>query len=211
MEYLVLILLWSIWCAVHSGMISLTITVYLKKRLGDYYRFYRPFYNLVSLITLIPLVLYNASPKGQVLFRWEGYMMIFQFFLMMTVLLLFISGGMKYDMLRLFGIRQIKSGESHSTLSETGAIDTSGVLGLTRHPWYLGAIIFVWIDYREMYVSTLIVSVILTVYLVIGTVLEERKLIIQCGDNYRDYKEGVSMLFPFKWISSKLMNLVIKV
>jgi protein-S-isoprenylcysteine O-methyltransferase Ste14 len=135
-------------------------------------------------------------------------MMILQFFLMITVLLLFISGGMKYDMLRLFGIRQIKSGESHSTLSETGAIDTSGVLGLTRHPWYLGAIIFVWIDYREMYVSTFIVSMILTVYLVIGTVLEERKLVIQCGDDYRDYKERVSMLFPFKWISSKLMSLV---
>ncbi len=57
-----------------------------------------------------------------------------------------------------------------------------------------------------MYVSTLVVNVILTAYLVIGTVLEERKLMIQCGDNYRDYKERVSMLFPFRWISSKLMN-----
>ena len=56
-----------------------------------------------------------------------------------------------------------------------------------------------------MYFSTLIVNIILTIYLVIGAVLEERKLIIELGDNYQDYRERVSMLFPFKWISSKLL------
>lgn len=205
MEYLALIILWSIWCAIHSGMISLTVNDYLKNRLGSYYKFYRLFYNLVALTTLIPLILYSLSLKGLVLFRWEGYMTIVQIALLIIVMSLFISGGLKYDMLQFFGIRQIKSGKSYSTLSESGDIDTSGILSLTRHPWYLAAIIFVWVDYREMYVSTLIVNIILTIYLVIGTVLEERKLIIELGDNYRDYIDKVSMLFPAKWIFSKLL------
>jgi protein-S-isoprenylcysteine O-methyltransferase Ste14 len=64
--------------------------------------------------------------------------------------------------------------------------------------------IFVWIDYQEMYVSTLIVNIIITIYIVIGTVLEEKKLIIEFGDNYRDYTDRVSMLFPAKWIFYKL-------
>jgi protein-S-isoprenylcysteine O-methyltransferase Ste14 len=185
-------------------MISLTVTNYLKDRLGSNYRFYRLFYNLIALITLIPVSLYSASLTGQVLFRWDGFGLIFQSILVIAALVLFISGAMKYDMLQLFGIRQIKSGNSHSTLSENGDIDTSGVLSLTRHPWYLAAIIFVWIRYRDMYVSTLVVNMILTVYIVIGTVLEERKLITEYGENYRDYKEKVSMLVPFKWISGKL-------
>ena len=200
MEYLALIILWSIWCAIHSGMISLTVNEYLKNRLGSYYKFYRLFYNLVALTTLIPLILYSLSLKGLVLFRWEGHMTIVQIALLIIVMSLFISGGLKYDMLQFLGIRQIKSGKSHSTLSKSGDIDTSGILSLTRHPWYLAAIIFVWIDYREMYVSTLIVNIILTIYLVIGTALEERKLIIELGDNYRDYKDRVSMLLPAKWI-----------
>jgi len=99
-----------------------------------------------------------------------------------------------------------KTGKLYSALSESGKLDTSGILGITGHPWYLGVIIFVWIDYREMYVSTLIVNIILTVYLVTGTVLEERKLILKFGDNYRVYKNRVSMLFPAKWISSKLFT-----
>jgi protein-S-isoprenylcysteine O-methyltransferase Ste14 len=202
MEYLALIIFWITWCAIHSGMISLTVKNYLKIRLGGSYRFYRLFYNIVALTTLIPLVLYSQSLKGLVLFRWEGYMTIVQCVLLVIVMALTISGLIKYDLLQLFGFRQIKSGRSYSALSESGELDTSGILSLTRHPWYLAVIIFVWIGYREMYVSTLIVNIILTVYVVTGTVLEERKLIIKFGDNYRDYKNRVSMLFPIKWIFS---------
>ncbi len=205
MKYTALIILWIVWCAIHSGMISLTFKEYLKNRFGSYYKFFRLFYNLVSLITLIPLILYSQSLKGPVLFRWEGYMAFVQFFLLAIAITLFIAGGLKYDMLQFFGFRQIKSGKSHSSLSESGEIDTSGILSFTRHPWYLAAIIFIWVDYREMYISTLIVNILLTIYLVIGTVLEERKLILELGDSYRDYIDRVSMLFPTKWIFFKLL------
>jgi protein-S-isoprenylcysteine O-methyltransferase Ste14 len=129
-------------------------------------------------------------------------MTIVQSSLLIIVIALIISGLLKYDLLQLLGFRQIKSGKSYSALSESGELDTSGILGLTRHPWYLAVIIFIWIGYREMYVSTLIVNIILTIYVVMGTVLEERKLIIEFGDNYRDYINRVSMLFPVKWIFS---------
>ncbi|MBP2626703.1 MAG: hypothetical protein H6Q68_1414 [Firmicutes bacterium] len=204
MKYIILIILWCTWCTVHSGMISLTITNYLRDRLGRKYRFYRLFYNVISLTTMIPIILYGANLTGQVLFRWDGFLLIVKLILVITALLLFILGAIKYDIVHFFGIRQIKYGSSHSALSKTGAIDTSGILRITRHPWYLAAIIFIWTGYREMYVSTLIVNMILTVYIMIGTVLEERKLIIEHGDNYRDYIARVSMLFPFKWIVFKL-------
>ena len=202
MEYFALIIFWITWCATHSGMISLTVKDFLKSRLGSYYRFYRLFYNLVALTTIIPLVFYSQSLKGLVLFRWEGYMTIVQGALLIIVIALVVPGCLKYDLLQLFGFKQIRYGKSYSALSESGKLDTSGILGITRHPWYLAVIIFVWIAYREMYVSTLIVNIILTVYVVTGTFLEERKLVIRFGDNYLVYKNRVSMLFPFKWIFS---------
>lgn len=208
MSLIGLIILWCLWCAVHSVMISWSVTNYLKTKLGSKYRFYRLFYNFVALATLIPVILYSANFKGQVIFHWGEYLTIFRLILVAIALSLFVSGAMKYDLLQLLGIRQIKSGNSYSALSKAGDIDTSGILSLTRHPWYLGVIIFIWAGHRDMYVSTLFVNIILTVYIGIGTVLEERKLIIEYGDSYRDYQRRVSMLVPFKWLFSKISTYV---
>jgi protein-S-isoprenylcysteine O-methyltransferase Ste14 len=188
-------------------MISLTATNYLKEKIGSKYRFYRLFFNFVALTTLIPVLQYGAGLRGQVIFRWDGFLLVFQLILGTVALFLFASGALKYDILEFFGIRQTISGNSHPTLSKNGNVETSGVLNLTRHPWYLATIIFIWVSFRDMYVSTLLVNIILTVYIVIGTVLEERKLITEYGDNYRDYQKRVSMLFPFKWLFSRISKI----
>ena len=204
MEYVFLVIVWLLWCAIHSGLISITVNNFFKKRLGSSFKYYRLFYNLFATATLIPVFLYSLSLKGDVIFRWEGNLAIVQFLLLLIALALFLAGGMQYDMQQFIGLRQIRSGTSCSALSDSCDINTSGILRVTRHPWYLAAIIFVWIWYREMYVSTLIVNCILTIYLIIGTILEERKLVLAMGDSYREYKKRVSMLFPSKWIFSKL-------
>ncbi len=203
MEYLYLIGLWSTWCAVHSGMISITATRFLKRVLGDLFRFYRLFYNFFATVTLIPLVFYERKLTGPVLFRWDGSLVIVQIFLMAMVIFLFLRGVQKYDIPQLLGIRQIRSGNTHTTLSENAGLDPSGILQITRHPWYLAAILFVWVSFREMTLSMLVVRVILTAYLIIGTLLEERKLVAVLGNRYKDYQKRVSMLFPFKWFWNK--------
>jgi len=81
----------------------------------------------------------------------------------------------------------------------------SGILGVIRHPWYTAAIIIIWM--RNIDISTLIVNIILTLYLVVGTFLEERKLLLEFGEKYRYYQENVSMLFPLNWLKSKLRRL----
>ena len=204
MKYAALIILWIIWCSVHSGMVSLTVTGCLRVKLGEYFRFYRLLYNFTAFITLVPLFLYTQTFRGYVIFRWEGYLLFVKILLAGLSAVLLIAGALKYDMFQFIGVRQIKSGNPHSSLSGDGEIVTSGILGVTRHPWYFGSIIFVWIYYEEMFVSTLVVNIILTVYLCIGAVLEERKLLFEFGASYRDYMTRVSMLFPFKWILSRI-------
>ncbi len=129
-------------------------------------------------------------------------MIFVRFFLVAVSIILFIAGSLNYDLLEFSGIRQIKSGKSYSTLSESGGIVSSGILGFIRHPWYLASIIFIWVWQSDIYISTLIVNILLTIYLFTGTFLEERKLIIEFGDSYRDYMERVSRLLPIKWFFS---------
>ena len=198
MEYIVLAGLWIGWCAAHSALISLTVTDYLKARLGGWYRFYRLFYNAFALLSLFPVISYGAGLKGQAIFVWDGPWAILRAALAATAAGLFIAGGKKYDMLQMLGIRQIMTGKAHAALTAAGTLDTTGILGLTRHPWYLAAIILIWAGPREVYAPTLVVNIILTVYVVIGTVLEEWKLADEFGEEYRAYQRRVPMLLPWR-------------
>jgi protein-S-isoprenylcysteine O-methyltransferase Ste14 len=202
MDYLLLAAGWILWCAVHSGLISITVTDFLRRRLGGCYRFHRVLYNLVAVAAIVPVVLYARSLQEHVLFRWEGFWVVFQVILLALAGFLFVAGARHYDMLQFFGLRQIMTGASHGVLSASGKLHTSGILGVTRHPWYLAAMMLIWAAYRDLTPATLITNVILTIYLVVGTILEERKLVLELGDEYREYRRQVSMLFPWKWLRS---------
>lgn len=199
MDYLLLIVLWCLWCALHSGMIALRVTDYLKNRLGDGYRYYRLVFNGVSIVTLVPLFIYGSRVDAPVLYEWHGPLRWIKILMLAIAIGLFVLGAIKYDMLSFAGTRQLRSGNRHAVMSETGGIDTTGILGLTRHPWYLGALFFIWSDDARITMSSLIVNVILTIYIVCGTILEERKLVVELGDAYRDYQKRVPMLFPTRW------------
>ena len=196
MRYFILAVLWIAWCAIHSGMITMTATYYFKRRLGSHFRFYRLSFNILSVATMIPVGLYGQSIKGHVIFRWEGYMILFQVFLLVNAVLLFIAGGRHYDMRQLLGLRQLRNGTSHIALSKRGNLKTTGIFGLTRHPWYLATILLIWASYHSLFLSTLITNIVLTIFIILGTVLEERKLLREYGEQYCRYQKEVSMLVP---------------
>ena len=43
---------------------------------------------------------YKRSLQGQLLFAWDGYLAVMQFGLLLLVLMLFVAGGRKYDLLQ---------------------------------------------------------------------------------------------------------------
>ena len=202
-KYVMLSLLVIAWCVLHSAIISVSVTEYFKKRLGSEFRFYRLFFNLISFLTLIPVALFAYSIRAETIFHWDGYMRIGQVLLLVVAVLLFFLGGRHYNARQVLGIKQIKEGTLNKAISDTGELDTSGVLGITRHPWYLATILLIWA--RQMDVSVIFVNVILTSYLIVGTFLEERKLIREFGEKYLTYQKRVSMLIPLKWVRSKII------
>ena len=198
MDFIILSLLWIIWCALHSFMISITFISFLQKRLKYSFKFYRLFYNIFAAISFFWILWYTSGIKGTLIFQWNGWLQIIQFLLLAGSAVLFWTGAGNYDFLQFSGLRQIKEGTNHSSISEINQINTSGILGITRHPWYFGAILFIWSVSKDIDAASMTVKVIWTIYLSIGTFLEERKLVIEYGDEYLKYKQKVSMLFPFK-------------
>jgi protein-S-isoprenylcysteine O-methyltransferase Ste14 len=202
MIYLYAVLGWLAWCTLHSTLISIPVTEYLKRKLGERFRFYHLFYNAFSLATLIPLLLYSASIRQEPVFRWEGPLGIIPYLLLATSIGLFIIGGRNYSLFQFLGIAQIKRGGTNRSLSGYGKFVASGIHRMIRHPWYLGGIMIVWSG--DLSLSTILNNMVITSYFIIGAILEERKLVREFGEPYREYQRNVSMFFPYKWLKARI-------
>jgi len=55
----------------------------------------------------------------------------------------FVAGARQYDGLGFLGLRQLRSGSSCAGLSDTCALNTKGILGVVRHPWYAGGVLII--------------------------------------------------------------------
>jgi methanethiol S-methyltransferase len=200
MKITFLVLSWIFFCFTHSLLITPGVTALVKSKAGRYYRFYRLFYNAFSFLILVPVVIYSWSIMETPFFTWHGYLLPFKYLLIVTGLLFYYSGARHYSMKTFLGLSQVREEVNHGLINSSGKLDSSGILGIVRHPFYAGSFPLIWSGNLDK--TRLIINIILSVYLVAGTLLEEQKLLSEFGDEYRAYSKRVSMLFPWKWIKS---------
>jgi len=204
MRYLVLVILWITWCALHSTLVSLAVTESLRKRFPNGFRFYRIFYNLFALVTLLPVLFYTFLLRREPIVAWEGPWRIVPILLITVALFYFAGGARRYDFRQFLGLRQLKDEKACSVLTDDCSLDTSGVLSIVRHPWYSGGILVVWA--RPLDMAAILTNLVVCGYFVVGAILEERKLMAQFGQQYADYQKRVSMLFPIKWAERMVLR-----
>jgi protein-S-isoprenylcysteine O-methyltransferase Ste14 len=194
-----LALLWTLWAVLHSLLISRSVTSRLQKKLGAYAAYYRIVYNIFSLLTLIFVMGYQLRLEEKIIFAWPWPWNLVKIFMYLVAFLLFYGGSRAYDMDFVIGIKQLQ-GRSEHALPKTAEFKTSGILQHVRHPWYTAAILTVW-AFGPISDVSLVSKIILTVYIIIGTILEERKLINEFGAPYLDYRKRVPQFIPWKLFS----------
>ena len=202
MKYLLIVLMWAGYCALHSYLISIGFTNLLNRLLKKYSAFYRLFYILISLFLLIPLINYTAELDNKVIIVYGPYLDILRYVLISGSLLMFFwAFFFDYDSLSFFGVRQILTFAGIQKRNPSDEIKRKGLLGIMRHPMYLALIIYLWCQTHKM--SDIVVNIVLTVYVIIGTKLEEKKLVLEFGEAYVKYQAEVPMLIPFTKIKAR--------
>ncbi|MCU0821355.1 MAG: DUF1295 domain-containing protein [Spirochaetes bacterium] len=194
MKYLLIGFLWAAYCALHSFLISTSFTKLMTRLLKNYYAFYRLFFNIISIILLVPLIKFTAHQDNNIIITYPPALNIIRYILISCTLIMFIWPFFSnYDFLSFFGIRQILNlGREGNTSKE---INKNGLLGIVRHPMYFALIIYLWC--QTFSAADIVVNTVLTIYIIIGTFLEEKKLVLEFGESYIKYQKEVPMLIPF--------------
>ena len=108
-------------------------------------------------------------------------------------------------MRRLLGFAQLAQGGVRRSGGARHGWTRPASWASIRHPWYTGCILLIWAG--DLDAAALAANVVFTAYVVVGTLLEERKLVAEFGEEYRAYQRRVSMLVPLKWAGARLRGL----
>lgn len=180
----------AVWGLVHSVLASLGFKDFVRRRLGDgFMKFYRLLYNIFAAISLAPVLYLMISLPDKNLYEvpapWSYLMWVGQ---VISALLLLLA-VLQTDALSFVGLRQLIADE------EKGDLVTSGFYRFVRHPLYTFSLLILWLS-PSMTVNVFIVYMALTIYILVGAVFEERKLMREFGRKYASYKAITPMLIP---------------
>jgi protein-S-isoprenylcysteine O-methyltransferase Ste14 len=198
-DVLIIILLFAVFGYTHSLLASEKIKIWFKKIFGDLIAFYRLLYNLFGLFSLY--LIYEFSPKPHIIIYdlpnpYDLIILIPQFLSLVSIIWVF-----KYICFKEFlGLDQIKRfiEKRYTTeLDEEFTLRIEGPYKYSRHPIYFYSITFL-LFRPTMDLFYLTFFICMVAYFYIGSYYEEKKLVRQFGDVYKNYTKEVPRIIPFK-------------
>jgi len=193
-KLLFLFLFWVIYFAIHSVLADLKVKSILIRKIPGLKKTYRLLYNIVAVVTLLPVLLYGALIPVRYIFP-PSQILVFIGLAFSTWGIIVMKKSFSYYNLKSFlGVAQLKNPD----VRESEGLKTNGILGQVRHPLYSGGLLIIagFMLFSPSYANW-VTSFSLILYTIIGTKLEERKLVIEFGEAYKTYQKKVPMLIPF--------------
>jgi protein-S-isoprenylcysteine O-methyltransferase Ste14 len=189
LDILVIACAWMAYGALHSGLAAYPVKAWVERQWPAAWSGYRLLYNLLSVVLLLPLLWITQRLDGAILWRVPGI-------IAWPALALAVAGFMWslkwYDGATFLGLRQW-----HDHIGPDGESDAfrlSPMHRFVRHPWYTLGLLVLWT--RDMNAAWLVAALVVTLYLIVGSRLEEQKLVARYGSAYRRYCRRVPGLLP---------------
>lgn len=186
---------WVGYFALHSVLASLAVKRRVAAAHPDLMPLYRLGFNILALLLLLPILWLMVRNPGPMLWRWQGIGAWLANGLALAAVVGFVQSLKYYDSEEFLGLRQWKSRSRR--VEDQEHFHLSPFHRFVRHPWYFFALILIWT--RDMSAATLLSSAMMSGYFIIGSRLEERKLLVYHGEVYRRYLLRVPGLMPLPW------------
>ncbi len=178
--------------ALHSLLAANSVKAWLVEKIIPKH-YYRLIYNALAITLLIPIVVQYLQLDKSLLFILPLWLRILGNILFVIGVLLLYFALRGYALSEFLGIYQYR----HQKEMPIEELHTSGLNQYVRHPLYFATLLIVWgVFLAASHYPMLAVACLTTLYLLIGTKLEEKKLIHVFGKKYQQYQEKVPMLLP---------------
>ena len=154
-------------------------------------QWFRLSYNFIAILTLLPILFLPIFLIDKELYRipypWVMGTLTIQLLAVVAVVV-----GLKQTGITAFmGLRQLLLPEDISP----PRLVTGGFYRYVRHPLYTAGLVFIWL-FPIMTCNLLALNIGLTAYICIGAYYEERKLLLEFGEAYAEYRRHTPMLIP---------------
>jgi methanethiol S-methyltransferase len=180
----------ALWGVFHSLLASKEAKDFFRRTFGDgFMRLYRLLYNLFAVISFLPILYLMTALPDRLLYQVPAPFNLLMRLGQGVSLVLLIAAAFQTDLLSFSGLRQVFEEE------KKGPLMTGGLYRYVRHPLYTFSLLVLWLS-PSMSLNSFIVYLVLTCYILIGIVFEERKLIREFGDEYARYRSATPMLIP---------------
>jgi protein-S-isoprenylcysteine O-methyltransferase Ste14 len=186
---------WIAYAALHSLLAALGIKAWVSRHYPDFAPYYRISFNVLAVLLVLPLVWATYALPGEWLWRWTGAWAWLANGLALAALGGFVISAGTYDMGEFMGLRAWR--EKRCDAVEHDGLRIATFHRFVRHPWYALSLILIWT--RDMNGPLLVSAIAITLYLFLGSWLEESKLEAHFGEAYRRYQEKVPGLIPLPW------------
>jgi protein-S-isoprenylcysteine O-methyltransferase Ste14 len=194
-EHLLIIAVFVAYFVLHSLLASL----WMKRRVASccpsLVPYYRLTFNALAIVLALPLIYLAWHYPGETLWQWQGTALYVVNGIAMLAFIALLYSMRLYDMGEFMGLRQARS--EVREIKDMEHFQISTFHRYVRHPWYFLILVILWT--RDLTTSQLLIYSLVTLYLYIGSRLEERKLIAYHGEVYEAYRERVAGLIPLPW------------
>ena len=98
----------------------------------------------------------------------------------------------KINIWAFVGLNQVIS---ENNLEEKNDFVVSGVYRYVRHPLYFFSLLFLWL-FPVMTFNILAFNIGSTIYMLVGSFFEEKKLLVEFGSSYEKYQKETPRIIP---------------
>jgi len=192
---IIVILIFLGYFVIHSITASIGLKQWVSVRWPTSMPWYRLGFNALAVVLCVPLLWILSVYPGEPLWQWQGWLFYLANGFAFLAMVGFIASLKYYDLHEFFGTRQLMG--KVTSVKDLEAFHISPFHRYVRHPWYFFLLVLIWT--RDMSTTQFAAYLMVTLYLIVGSRMEEKKLIVYHGEVYRLYCEKVSGLVPLPW------------